>query len=195
MTRNTAWALLLSLGFVAACGGDDDAVGADGGGLADSGGGDGGADAGGDADAGDETDAGDGPDAGGDGDAGDGTDAGVTPGMVAWSMDLENPYVHTLDSEIALDYFLQYTVTLPSPNEPPAMLRLILCEQEAGTTEPVCTTTDSEATEGGGGLRYGLDPTNYAEGLNLYTFTLQLWQGGVMQSDAILEWQITYAPM
>ena len=190
-TIRWAWVCLL-LGGLAACGGDDEAPG---------GGGDAGVDAAmpGDPDAGSSEDAGMAlADAGEvDPDAGpDDPDAGpTTPGMVAWSEELDNPYELMLDSEVGLDYFLQYSVTVPDPNTPPTILRVRICQQPAGEASPSCVDDDRPATDGTFGIRYGIDPSSYREGVNLYTFTLQLRQDEAVVAEAVLEWIVTYTPM
>ena len=153
-------------------------------------------------DGGSAADAGSTPDAGStsDGgsveeDAGPEPDAGPPrPGSVAWSSELENPYEHTLTDGIALDYFLQYAVELPIPGQPPMMVRVEICQQPAEATAPSCTNIDRVAADGTSGIRFGLDPVNYDEGLNLYTFTVRLFGGSTLIAEDTLEWRITYAP-
>lgn len=145
-----------------------------------------------DADAGDDDD--------GSGDAGVAADAGVVvpDGAVAWSEELPNPYEFpgpddadgVLDP-IAVDFYLQYTVDVPEKNEPPARLTTRICTRKASWTEASCGETFGDAVEGGGGYRWGFDPSQYESGRNTYTHTLSLEQDGVLIDEETLTFVVT----
>ncbi len=86
-----------------------------------------------------------------------------------------------LSDGTAVDIALQYDVHLvdgadPEGDAPPA---IETCENHR------CTTQGLAVVEGTGFLRYGLDPSQYHRGHNLFTLTLTLTDNGIVSSDTL----------
>lgn len=168
---------------LAGCGGDDVAP------MPDAGRG---VDAGSPLDSGVQTDAGAGEDAGaedaGAEDAGSGPEDASTPpdagpsASVQW---LIEPEPLTIDSDIALDYFYQYELAIDGD---PFVYSLSLerCSQMAGEPED-CFTEARSNTPGTSGVRWGIDPSQYAVGENRYRFHLTLVRGDTLVDEDTVE--------
>jgi hypothetical protein len=117
-------------------------------------------------------------------------------GSVTWSDELPNPYLIPAPGEdpefggVGLDFLLQYTVELPDPNVPSTQLEIEICSQTASATEPTCTTDQNAAAAGTTGYRWGLDPSTYEVGHNVYTHTLTLIQDGRVVDEAVLTFEV-----
>ncbi|HXV77859.1 MAG TPA: hypothetical protein VD788_16230 [Candidatus Polarisedimenticolaceae bacterium] len=81
----------------------------------------------------------------------------------------------------AVEFAFQYEVHLVGGEDPEgdATLTLELCENHR------CTTSTLAPAEGIRFLRYGLDPSQYHRGRNLYTFTLTLTDNGITSDDTL----------
>lgn len=131
-------------------------------------------------------------------DAGGEPDAGPPNGTVEWSKDLPNPYTlprpddedGVLDPN-ALDFLLGYNVVLPDPNVPEAVLVKRICTQLATESQPTCFESEAPAVEGQGGSRWGLDPSQYESGFNVYEHILQLKQDGTVIDEDTLRFEVT----
>jgi hypothetical protein len=121
-----------------------------------------------------------------------------TGGSVAWSAELPNPYVFpgpddedgVLDP-IGVDFFLQYTVELPTPDDPPSSLTIEICMKRAGEAEPTCSTETQQAAAATTGYRWGFDPSQYDTGLNVYEHTLRMEQAGFLVDEETLRFEVT----
>lgn len=112
-------------------------------------------------------------------DAGEMADAGMA--SVMWTTEVEPV---TIDSDIALDYFYQYEVSLVG-DVFSYDLDLERCIQIAGMAE-TCETTARDPLAFSSAIRWGIDPSMYAIGENHYRFTLTLRQGTtVVATDTI----------
>ena len=97
---------------------------------------------------------------------------------VTWlAEDLDLP----LRDGTAVDFAFQYDTHLADGTDPEgdATLAIRLCENHR------CTTQALPAVEGTSFLRYGLDPTQYHRGQNLFTLTLTLTDNGLTSSDTL----------
>ena len=97
---------------------------------------------------------------------------------VTWlADDLDLP----LHDGTAIDFAFQYDVHLVGGDDPEgdATLALELCENRR------CTTQSLAVVEGTSFLRYGLDPSQYHRGKNLFTLTLTLTDNGITSSDTL----------
>ena len=67
------------------------------------------------------------------------------------------------------------------------VLRLRICEPEAGEPVPDCWTSvlENPATDGEGGVRYGVDLSQYNMGTNTFTLTLILGAGPSAPRDTL----------
>lgn len=81
----------------------------------------------------------------------------------------------------ALDFAFPYDVHLVDGADPEgdATLTLRLCENRR------CSTHALAVVEGTSFQRFGLDPTNYHPGPNVYTLTLTLTDNGLSSSDTL----------
>lgn len=97
---------------------------------------------------------------------------------VTWTdMDLNLP----LQYGTAVDFAFQYEVHLVGGADPEgdATLTLEVCENYR------CYTSALAPVEGTRFLRYGLDPSQYHRGRNLYKLTLTLVDNGLTSSDTL----------
>lgn len=126
-----------------------------------------------------------------------GTTTTSTGGDVFWSPVHQNPTIVPENADddfggVAVDYFMQYTVVLPTPNVPAADLRITICSQRATATMPACVSrVESPAVEGDGGYRWGFDPSQYDVGLNRFWHILDLIQNGVVIDSARIDFRVT----
>lgn len=83
----------------------------------------------------------------------------------------------------ALDFYFSYEVTGATTEA----LRVRICEQEAGEPVPDCWTSvlANPAVNGEGGVRYGIDASQYNLGTNTYTLTLILGAGPSAPRDTL----------
>lgn len=126
------------------------------------------------------------------GDAGTaGEDAGATPdagpsASVSWITEVEP---RELDGDIALDFFYQYELVVPD-GDLSYSLSLEQCWQMAGEAED-CFTDSRSNLPGTSGIRWGIDPSQYAVGVNRYRFHLELTQGGTLVDEDTVELVVT----
>lgn len=99
------------------------------------------------------------------------------PSVVWLAEDLNLP----LRDGTAVDFAFQYDVHLADGADPEgdAALTLEICENRR------CFSQSLPAVEGTSFLRYGLDPTQYHRGPNLFTLTLTLTDNGIASSDTL----------
>jgi len=81
----------------------------------------------------------------------------------------------------AVDFAFQYDTHLVNGADPEgdATLTIETCENHR------CATQSLPAVEGTSFLRYGLDPTQYHRGQNIFTLTLTLTDNGLSSSDTL----------
>lgn len=112
-------------------------------------------------------------------------DASASAASVMWTTEVEP---RTIDSDIALDFFLQYELAIEG--DPFVYgLTLEMCVEIAGHAEE-CTTHARENLPGASGVRWGVDPSMYAIGENHYRFRLRLDREGVPVDEDLLDMQI-----
>lgn len=115
---------------------------------------------------------------------------------ITWSAELPNPYVlpETAGDEfggISLLWGLSYTLTLPTPNEPAAELFLEICSTRATDPETYCDYAELDATQTKGTYRWGVDPSQYDVGFNVFEHTLTLARDEEELASATLRFEIT----
>ena len=101
-----------------------------------------------------------------------------TEPSVTWQAeDLDLP----LHDGTAVDFAFPYNVHLPGGADPEgdASLTLEVCQNHRCGTYPLAVF------EGTGYQRFGLDPTQYHPGYNLYTLTLTLTDNGATSTDTL----------
>ena len=81
----------------------------------------------------------------------------------------------------AIDFAFQYDTHLADGADPEgdATLTIQTCENHRCRIQPLAVV------EGTSFLRYGLDPSQYHRGQNLFTLTLTLTDNGVVSSDTL----------
>lgn len=97
---------------------------------------------------------------------------------VTWNAD---DLVLPLRDGTAIEFAFPYDVHLVGGADPEgdATLSLTLCQNHR------CTEQSLAVNEGTSFQRFGLDPTQYHNGNNLYTLTLTLQDNGVLSSDTL----------
>ncbi|UJR81555.1 hypothetical protein [Sandaracinus amylolyticus] len=158
---------------------------------------------GGDEGANADTDAGGGVDAGsGDVDSGpteedtdsgaDEPDAGPPPVDAGPAADVEwliEPEALEIDRDIGLDYAYRYSYTVDGD---PFVYTLDLerCVNIAGE-DPSCWTDSLSNVPGEGGVRWGIDPSQYAIGENSYSFRLVVRRGDEIVDEDFIQLDVT----
>jgi hypothetical protein len=112
-------------------------------------------------------------------------DAGGPAASVVWTTEVEP---RTVDSDIALDFFLQYELSIDG--DPFVYgLTLEICIEIAGHAEE-CHTQPRSNLPGASGVRWGVDPSMYAIGENHYRFRLLLDRDGETVDEDLLDMRI-----
>ncbi|MDI1479722.1 hypothetical protein [Polyangium sp. y55x31] len=119
---------------------------------------------------------------------------GEPPARAAWVSAPEPNF--QLSKAVGITWFAEYVARVPL--EPPGdyALELERCDTPAHKAT-VCATSPlaRPANECGTGIvRFGVDPTQYGRGTNLYTFTVRLRRGCVVDSVDTFSLTVDYNP-
>ena len=98
--------------------------------------------------------------------------------------------------EVGVSWFAEYAARVPLESRDGYVLELERCDTPAHK-ETTCATAPLELPAdacGTGILRFGVDPSQYRRGTNLYTFTLRLRRGCVVDSVDAFSLTVEYRP-
>lgn len=119
---------------------------------------------------------------------------GEPPARAAWVSAPEPNF--QISQAVGVTWFAEYAARVPLEARGDYVLELERCDTPAHK-ETVCATSPlvPPANECGTGIvRFGVDPTQYRRGTNLYTFTVRLRRGCVVDSVDTFSLTVDYKP-
>jgi hypothetical protein len=123
------------------------------------------------------------------------TQPGADPFRVAW-VTRPDPIIE-ITTGIELLWGLQYAVTAPLDERAGLVLEHERCERPAGTPEQCWTfgmPLPADTCEVAFAPKYGIDPSQYNPGENVYRFAMRLRRGCSILSEDIASTTVVYMP-